>query len=99
PSPQVAGMRKELAALQADYASRSDEPTVTPVPSGTSAATAGYAAGATPPAQAQSEMLLLDQDLREDRDPITVYARAQLRDAMEKHSIVRAQVRGAEIDL
>lgn len=46
-----------------------------------------------------SEAALLASDPREERNPMAVYARGQLRDAMEKYATLRAQVQAAQIDL
>lgn len=95
-SPQVRALSQEVAALRAeslreDAATRSDAPTA-------AYPAAPALAFATPP-QLPTEILRLDQDLREDRDPATVYARGQLRDAMDKYAALRAQVQVAQIDL
>lgn len=95
PSPQAKALSQEIAALRADYDRER---------AASGGAQLGPAAGpaiggaATPP-QLPSEILRLDQELREDRDPATVYARARLRDAMEKYAALRAQVQAAQIDL
>lgn len=90
-SAQVKGLNQEVASLRADYqresaAERAEAPGAPPAP-------------LAAPAQLPGELLRLDQELREDRDPRSVYARAQLRDAMDKHAALRAQVQVAEIDL
>lgn len=99
--PQLASLRQEVAALKAQYDSKeapvSDPPapaivwTVAPLPS------TGGSAG-TPP-QVPGDVLHLALDLREDRDPGMVYARGQLRDAMDKYAALRAQIQTAQIDL
>jgi len=54
---------------------------------------------AATPSQLPSDVLRLDLDLREDRDPGMVYARGQLRDAMDKYAALRTQIQTAQIDL
>jgi uncharacterized protein involved in exopolysaccharide biosynthesis len=97
-SPEVAAKRDEIAKLEADYASkrgeRRDDSSTTP-----STAGATSSADATTPPALPSEILRLDSDLRDDRDPMIVYAKGQLRDAMEKYSALRAQVQAAQIEL
>lgn len=98
-SPQVQALSQEVASLRADYERESAEAKndsfgAAPAPM------AGPALGAlTTPPQLPSEILRLDQELREDRDPATVYARGHLRDAMDKYAALRAQVQVAQIDL
>lgn len=99
PSPQAAAMRKELASLQSELASKRVERRDDPSPRTVSwSVGAGAGAAATPP-QLPSEVVRLDSELREDRDPVTVYARGRLRDAMEKYSLLRSQVQTAQIEL
>ena len=57
------------------------------------------AAGTGTPPQLPSDVLRVALDLREDRDPAMVYARGQLRDAMDKYAALRAQIQTAQIDL
>ena len=100
-SAQVTSLRGELASLKAEAESRarsaSGEPTAAPIwapaPSGPAAI-----AGGTPP-QLPSDVLRIALDLKEDRDPGMVYARGQLRDAMDKYAALRAQIQTAQIDL
>jgi hypothetical protein len=99
-SPQVTALRREAADLKAEYSARGarargDEPAVvwTTAPAGS-----GGSASGTPP-QVPSDVLRLALDLREDRDPAMVYARGQLRDAMERYDAMRAQIQTAQIDL
>jgi hypothetical protein len=100
-TPQVASLRQEATSLNAEYdrqvASASGAP-VSGVGSTTSFASPLAGAVATPP-QLSSEVLRLDVDLREDRDPGMVYARGQLRDAMDKYAALRTQIQTAQIDL
>jgi hypothetical protein len=97
PSIQVKALTKEVASLRADYARASRES------SSASAATPAQTATLSPmppsPPQLPTEILRLDEELREDRDPASVYARGQLRDAMDKYAALRAQVQAAQIDL
>jgi hypothetical protein len=98
PSSQVAVLRLEIAALQADSLSKAADQGVS------APATPAWPAGGgkvtlVVPSQLSPEVLRLDGDLREDRDPAMVYARARLRDAMDKVALLRAQVQGAQIDL
>jgi hypothetical protein len=100
-SAQVTILRKEAAALKAAYdardASARDASTSTAV---AGAPAPGFVATsiATPP-QLSSDVLRVALDLREDRDPAMVYARGQLRDAMDKYAALRAQIQTAQIDL
>ena len=92
PSPQVAAKRAELASMQAEYANKRGERHDESGPAVTSSIT-------TAPPQLPSEIMRLDSELRDDRDPTVVYARGHLRDAMEKYSALRAQIQTAQIDL
>ena len=97
-SPQLTGLREEAASLKAEYDRRGTSAGNAPA-----VATAAYSnlvANAVPtPPQLPSDVLHLDMDLREDRDPGMVYARGQLRDAMDKYAGLRTQIQTAQIDL
>jgi hypothetical protein len=100
-SPQVKSLRREVAASRAEYDRKSASANDAPALASTSApALAGpdAVAVATPP-RLPSDVLRLALDLREDRDPGMVYARGQLRDAMEKYAALRTQIQTAQIDL
>ena len=98
-SAQVTGLRKEIAALKSDYDARraAEEPTTPPGTWALPSSALGSAASAPP--QLSSDVLRLALDLREDRDPAMVYARGELRDAMDKYAALRAQIQAAQIDL
>ncbi len=51
------------------------------------------------PMPSSIDAMQLASDPREERNPMAVYARGQLRDAMEKYATLRAQVQAAQIDL
>jgi hypothetical protein len=93
PSPQVKALREEIASLRAEY-----ERTAVQAP-GAPAAVAPLARSSLPPPELPSEILRLDQELREDRDPAVVYARGRLRDAMDKYAALREKIEAAQIDL
>jgi hypothetical protein len=97
-SAQVTSLRKEAAALKAAYDARDPGTSASAAPA--SAPAPGFFATsiATPP-QLPSDVLRVALDLREDRDPAMVYARGQLRDAMDKYATLRAQIQTAQIDL
>jgi hypothetical protein len=101
PSIQVKALTVEVAKLRSEYAQESRETAGDPY--GPSAGLPGPTVAASnasqAPPQLPSEILRLDQELRDDRDPGTVYARGQLRDAMDKYAALRAQVQAAQIDL
>ena len=100
-SAQVTGLRKEAAALKAEYDSRvasASEPQLPAIVWTTAAPSSPTGASATPP-QVPGDVLRLALDLREDRDPGMVYARGQLRDAMDKYAALRTQMQTAQIDL
>ena len=93
PSPQVKALRDEIASLRAEY-----ERTGGGARGDAALAPAGKGVAAVPP-ELPSDILRLDQELREDKDPATIYARAELRDAMDKYAALRTQVQTAQIDL
>jgi uncharacterized protein involved in exopolysaccharide biosynthesis len=97
-SPQLTALREEAASLKAEYERRGISAGT--VPAATAAAYSNLAANAvqTPP-QLPSDVLHLDMDLRAERDPGMVYARGQLRDAMDKYAGLRTQIQTAQIDL
>ena len=100
-SPPVTALRQEAAALKSACAARAARARGEEAPSivwTTAPAGSAGGVGGTPP-QVPSDVLRLALDLREDRDPGMVYARGQLRDAMEKYAAMRAQIQTAQIDL
>jgi uncharacterized protein involved in exopolysaccharide biosynthesis len=103
PSPQVGAMRAEIASLQAEYsAARNAEAAAhDDAPRGAVAyAPVARSGSATAvPQELPSEILRLDQSLRDDHDPATVYALGRLRDAMDKYAALRAQIQATQIDL
>jgi uncharacterized protein involved in exopolysaccharide biosynthesis len=90
PSPQVKALRDEVAALRAEYERLTGDARSGPLPSGSVA---------TAPARLPAEFLRLDQDLRDEKDPAILHARAQLRDAMDKYAALCEKVQAAQIDL
>ena len=98
-SAQVTSLRREIAALKSDYDARraAEEPSAPPGPWSLPSSALGSSAS-TPP-QLSSDVLRLALDLREDRDPAMIYARGELRDAMDKYAALRAQIQAAQIDL
>lgn len=102
-SAQVAGLRQELASLRSESealsarASAAPPPTLTWAPALPSRSTT--ASPTTPPQEVPADVLRVALDLREDRDPAMVYARGQLRDAMDKYAALRARIQTAQIDL
>jgi uncharacterized protein involved in exopolysaccharide biosynthesis len=99
-SPQVTALRQDVAALRAEH-DRIGGTSEAPGLANGGTPTFGNliaSAGGTPP-RLSSEALKLDLDLREDRDPAMVYARGQLRDAMDKYAALRSQIETSEIDL
>jgi hypothetical protein len=91
PSAPIKALREEIASLRAEYGRATAGAPGEPIGR-------APAAAATPP-QLPAEILRLDQELREDRDPATVMARGQLRDAMDKYAALREKVEAAQIDL
>lgn len=100
PSIQVKALTQEIAALREELERKSAAAkTEAPSDGAGSGPAVGFASGGSTPPQLPGEILRLDSELREDRDPASVYARGQLRDAMDKYSALRAQVQAAQIDL
>jgi uncharacterized protein involved in exopolysaccharide biosynthesis len=97
-SPEVTTLRREALSLKAEYDRRSAASEAQASAMGTPAFANAPARVATPP-QLPSDVLHVALDLREDRDPGMVYARGQLRDAMDKYASLRAQIQTAQIDL
>jgi uncharacterized protein involved in exopolysaccharide biosynthesis len=98
PSAQLRALTVELASLRSEYAQRYRAPLGDRNGAGLGSLSATSSLTQAPP-QLPSDIVRLEQDLREDRDPATVYARGQLRDAMDKYALLRTQVQGAQIDL
>jgi hypothetical protein len=100
-SPQVTSLRHEAASLKAEYDQKGAGATNVPASAvaSTPVLTSLSAGAAATPPQLPSDVLRLDFDLREDRDPGMVYARGQLRDAMDKYAALRTQIQTGQIDL
>jgi uncharacterized protein involved in exopolysaccharide biosynthesis len=100
-SPQVKSLRQDAASSKAEYdrisGSAGDAQTLA---TASTPAFNGLSLGvvATPPPLA-SDVMRIALDLRDDRDPGMVYARGQLRDAMDKYAALRTQIQTAQIDL
>jgi uncharacterized protein involved in exopolysaccharide biosynthesis len=100
-SPQLASLRLEAASLRDQYDSKNSRPSdlTPPAVVWTAAPSPLAGTGSGTPPQVPSDVLRLAIDLREDRDPGMVYARGQLRDAMDKYAALRTQIQSAQIDL
>jgi hypothetical protein len=100
-SAQVTALRQEAASLKSEYDSRVAGDSGTPAPpvAWTTALAGPIGSVASTPPQLPSDVLRIALDLREDRDPAMVAARAQLRDAMDKYAALRNQIQAAQIDL
>jgi uncharacterized protein involved in exopolysaccharide biosynthesis len=98
-SPQVASLRAETAALKADYDRRTASASEASAAAGPPSPMLASPSMVMTPPQIPSDVLRLALDLREDRDPGMVYAREQLRDAMDKYAALRTQIQTAQIDL
>ncbi len=99
-SAQVSNLRQELASLRAEReASTAEASAATPAVTWVPAPANGPVNAAAVPPQLPSDVLRIALDLKEDRDPMMVYARGQLRDAMDKYAALRTQIQTAQIDL
>lgn len=91
-SPQVTALRGELAALQKDFADKSAqalaEHRAVPVLTG----------GPAAPPPLPGSIIRIEQEPADQRDPGMVYARGQLKDAMDKYAALRTQIEQAQID-
>ncbi len=90
-SPEVLALRADVDRLQKEL----DEKTAAAAEVHAGSAV-GVAAGAPPPLP--NSIIRIEQEPADDRDPEMMYARTQLRDAMEKYSSLRAQIEMAQID-
>jgi uncharacterized protein involved in exopolysaccharide biosynthesis len=97
-APEVTTLRQEALSLKGEYDRKSAAIDTPASSTGTQPFDNVLARVATPP-QLPSDVLRLALDLREDRDPGMVYARGQLRDAMDKYASLRSQIQTAQIDL
>jgi uncharacterized protein involved in exopolysaccharide biosynthesis len=98
-SSQVTTLRQDVASLKAAYDQRSAAASDAPAQATTSTFTSLATGAAATPPQLPSDVLRVDLDLREDRDPGMVYARGQLRDAMDKYAALRNLIQTGQIDL
>jgi hypothetical protein len=94
-SPQVQALRADIDRLQKEFdqksAAAAAESRVVPVIN-----SGGGPVGAPPPLP--GSIIRIEQEPADDRDPAMMYARTQLRDAMEKYSTLRAQIGTSQID-
>jgi uncharacterized protein involved in exopolysaccharide biosynthesis len=99
-SPPVTALREQLAERRAEYERLASPPSTPGPPPATHVvmmAPAPARSDALPPLPVAVSRL--DDELRDERDPATIYARGRLRDAMEKYSALRTQIETAQIDL
>jgi hypothetical protein len=95
-SPQVAGLKKEVTGLRADLDRKAPQGELERGPSTT---TGAFAHVPAPPPQLPADILSFERGPPEERDPAMVYARGQLRDAMDKYAALRSQIQAAQIEL
>jgi len=98
-SSQVTTLRQDVASLKAEYDRRNAGATDELAPATTSTFTSLATGAVTTPPQLPSDVLRTDLDREEDRDPGMVYARGQLRDAMDKYAALRSRIQTGQIDL
>jgi hypothetical protein len=92
PSPQIKALRAEVASLRAEQERLGG--------AGTGRASAPDATSGSPGLlPIPRDIVRLDEELREDRDPGVVYARGKLRDAMDKYAALCDKVHASQIDL
>jgi len=92
PSPQIKSLHADIAQLATEQEKLGGE-------SAAHALSAPSASSSARLAPIPNDVLRLDDELREDRDPAVVYARGRLRDTMEKYSALWDKVHAAQIDL
>lgn len=98
-SPQVQALRADIERLQKELDGKTAAAAAAAEaePRPTSVFSAGARVGAPPPLP--GSIIRIEQEPADDRDPAMMYARTQLRDAMEKYSSLRAQIGTAQIDV
>ncbi len=92
-SPEARLLRADVEQLQKEF----DEKMRAATADSRVVITPGGAAVGTPPAL-PSSIIRIEQEPADDRDPELMYARTQLRDAMDKYSTLRAQIESAQIE-
>jgi hypothetical protein len=92
-SPEVQAMRADVDRLQKALDDKLNAKVDVPVLG--SLSPVGHVSGAPP---LPSSIIRIEQEPSDDRDPEMMYARAQLRDAMEKYAAMGAQIESAQID-
>ena len=93
-SPQVQTLRGEIRTLQKEFDDKSARAAAES--RGVPVINTGVRSSAPPPLP--GSIIRIEQEPSDDRDPAMAYARAQLRDAMDKYSQLRAQIETAQID-
>jgi hypothetical protein len=95
-SPQVTSLKKEVNDLRAEIDRKTAEGGATRAVTAPAAVVADVRAV---PMQLPAELMSFERGPPEERDPAMVYARGQLRDAMERYGALRSQIQAAKIDL
>ncbi len=92
-SPEVQALRADVDRLQKDFAQKSTAAAAEsrPVPA------VGVAGPVVAPPLPGS-IIRIEQESADEQDPAMMYARTQLRNAMDKYSSLRAQIETAQID-
>ncbi len=98
-SPEVRSLRQEAASSKTEHDRTGDSAGDAPTLPNASAPNGLPLGDVTTPPQLPTDVMRIALDLRDDRDPGMVYARGQLRDAMDKYAVLRTQIQTAQIDL
>ncbi len=93
-SPQVLALRSDVQRLQKEF----DDKSATAVSDSRVVPVINTAAPVGAPPPLPGSIIRIEQEPSDDRDPGMMYARAQLRTAMEKYSLLRSQVETAQIE-
>jgi hypothetical protein len=96
-SPQVTSLKKEVSALRAEIDRKTSAQGEAPRAASSPAAVVADVPAV--PQQLPAELVSFERGPPEERDPAMVYARGQLRDAMERYGALRSQIQAAKIDL
>jgi capsular polysaccharide biosynthesis protein len=98
-SGQVVTLRKELAALEEEYDREAGVPGAGVQAAARPSRQVIALSVSAPPPELPGDILSLERESGEERDPAMVYARGQLRDAMDKYGALRSQIQAAQIEL
>ena len=95
-SPQVAALRGELTQLRTEADQLRAQ---TGMPAPTAAASGGWSGGGSAKPGLSGDVIRIEQEPAEDRDPEIVFARSKLRFAIDEYQQIETQIQATRLEL